>query len=177
MGETKVTLVEEYNTAWPSWFEQIRSRLEDQLQGIPHEIEHVGSTAIAGMVAKPVIDIVIVIDLGALPAVIDHLSVMGYVHRGDLGIPGREAFGLSETNLECSMPLHHLYVCERENKALKDHLAFRDFMRQHPEWCQRLSELKRQLCKKYDNDRQAYMDGKAAMVSQITELALKNTEK
>ena len=95
------------------------------------------------MVAKPVIDIGIVIDPGALPAVIDRLAVMGYVHRGDLGIMGREVFGLSETDLKCSMPLHHLYVCGRENKALQEHLAFRDFMRQHPEWCQKLSDLKR----------------------------------
>ncbi len=74
------------------------------------------------------------------------------------------------------LPSHHLYVCEKESHELQKHLAFRDFMKAHPEWRQRLNDLKRQLCEKYDNDRQAYIDGKAAMVSEITELALKNTE-
>jgi len=168
-----VTLVEEYNTAWPSWFEQIKSRLQGQLQGISHTIEHVGSTAIPGMTAKPIIDIDIVIDPGFFPAIRDHLAIMGYVHRGDLGINGREAFGITDEDAKSSLSPHHLYVCERGSNALHEHLAFRDFMKQHPEWRQRLNDLKRFLCEEHDNDRQAYMDGKAAMVRKITELALK----
>jgi len=172
----KPNLVEEYNTAWPSWFEQIRDRIEDQLQGLPHTIEHVGSTAIPGMTAKPVIDIDIVIDPGTFPEIRDCLRKLGYRHQGDLGIIGREAFDLIEDGETPWLPPHHLYVCERGNHELQKHLAFRDFMRQHPEWCQKLSELKRLLCEEYDNDRQAYIDGKAALVADITELALINAD-
>ena len=74
------------------------------------------------------------------------------------------------------VPYHHLYVCPRHSAELKKETVFRDFMRQHADWRQRLNELKLQLCKDYDNDRQSYIDGKDAMVSEITELALKNTE-
>lgn len=171
-----MALVEEYNTVWPSWFEQVRSRIEDQLQGIPHTIEHVGSTAIPGMTAKPIIDIVIVINPGAFLVVRERPTKIGYAHRGDLGILGREAFRLTGDEIASNLPPHHLYVCERGNNALQEHLAFRDFLRQSSEWRERLSNLKLQLCKEHANDRQAYMDGKSALVSEITELALKNNE-
>jgi len=87
-----MNIVEKYNTAWPSWFEQIKSRLQVQLQGIFHTIEHVGSTAIPGMVAKPIIDIDIVIEPGSFPRVRDHLAMIGYTHQGDQGISGWEVF-------------------------------------------------------------------------------------
>ena len=168
--------VEKYDTAWPSWFEEIRNRIESQLQGIPHTIEHVGSTAIPGMMAKPIIDIDIVIDSGAFLTVRDRLTKLSYIHRGDLGIPGREAFGLTDANIKSSLPPHHLYVCERSNNALQEHLAFRDFMRRHPEWRRRLSDLKRFLCEEHGTNYQAYMDGKAAMVIEITGLAMNNAK-
>ena len=168
--------VEKYNTAWPSWFEEIRNRIESQLQGIPHTIEHVGSTAIPGMTAKPIIDIDIVIEAGVFPAVKDRLAMISYIHRGNLGIPGREAFDLTDANIKPSLPPHHIYVCERSNNALQEHLAFRDFMRRHPELRRRLSDLKRFLCEEHDNDRQAYMDGKADMVKEITGLAMNNAK-
>lgn len=168
----KLSLVEEYNPAWPSWFEQIRNRIEGRLQGIPHTIEHVGSTAIPDMTAKPIIDIVIVINSGAFLVVRECLTKIGYTHQGDLGILGREVFDLTEDEINSNLPPHHLYVCERGNNALQEHLAFRDFLKQSPEWRKRLSNLKRQLCEKHANDRQAYIDGKAAMVTEITKLAL-----
>jgi len=168
-----MNIVEKYNTAWPSWFEQIKSRLQVQLQGIFHTIEHVGSTAIPGMVAKPIIDIDIVIEPGSFPRVRDRLAMIGYTHQGDQGISGREAFKRIDNIEKPDISLHHLYVCERGSHELQRHLAFRDFMRQHPEWLKQLCDLKLQLCEKYSNDRQAYMDGKATMVSVITELALK----
>ncbi len=172
-----MTLVEEYDPMWPSRFGQLRARIEDQLQGIPHTIEHVGSTAVPGMTAKPIIDIDVVIEYGALPTVIERLGNIGYAHRGDLGIPGREAFDTVGDSDRDLWPRHHLYVCERGNNALKEHLAFRDFMRQHPEWRQRLSGLKRELCEQCGDDRQAYMDGKDALVKEITRLAVADAKR
>lgn len=171
-----VTLVEEYNTMWPVWFEQIKARLQSNLSGIPHLSEHVGSTAVPGMTAKPIIDIDIVVEAGGFPAIRDRLGKIGYVHQGNRGIQGREAFDLTDTDVKSNLPPHHLYVCEQDSQALLEHLVFRDFMRQHSEWRQRLSELKSLLCEEHNNERQAYMDGKASMVREITKLALRNAE-
>ena len=73
---------------------------------------------------------------------------------------------------KASLPAHHLYVCEDGAYELRKHFAFRDFMRQHPEWRERLNQLKKELCLKHNNNREAYIDGKAAMVEEITRLAM-----
>lgn len=171
----EITLVQPYDPAWPSQFEQMRTLLEGSLQGVDYSIEHVGSTAIPGMVAKPIIDLDIVVVAKSFPTVKERLEALGYVHQGDLGVPKREAFKLLDEKKKASLPAHHLYVCEDGAYELRKHLVFRDFMRRHPEWRERLSQLKKELCLKHNNDREAYIDGKAAMVEEITELAM--TEK
>ena len=125
------------------------------------------------MMAKPIIDIDIVIEARCFPTVKERLAVIGYFYRGNLGIQGREVFDLINADDKSSLHPHHLYVCDNESDALREHIAFRDFMKQHPEWRQRLSALKRSLCEQHNNDRQSYMDGKADMVREITEFALK----
>ena len=172
-----VTLVQPYDPAWPSHFGQIKAFLAASLRGVDCTIEHVGSTSIAGMTAKPIIDIDIVIATGAFAEVKGRLEAHGHVHQGDLSIPQREAFDLVDLQAKTSLPEHHLYVCEEGVHELRKHLAFRDFMRQHPEWRARLSRLKRQLCIEHDNDRQAYIDGKAAMVEEITNLAMGRSQR
>lgn len=171
-----VTLVQPYDPAWPSHFQKVKAFLEPGVAGVNCVIEHVGSTAIPGMMAKPIIDIDIVIASEAFPKVKGRLEVLGYVHRGDLGIPKREAFDLVGVEAKARLPEHHLYVCEDGAYELRKHLAFRDFMRQHPEWRERLNLLKRELCVKHNNDRQAYIDGKANMVQEITTLAMESSE-
>jgi len=167
-----VTLVQPPDAAWPSHFQQISAFLESAVVDITCAIEHVGSTAIAGMWAKPIIDIDIAISSGTFSRIKERLEALGYVHQGDLGFPGREAFDLVDAEAKACLPEHHLYVCENGGHELRKHLAFRDFMRQHVEWRERLNRLKRELCVKYNNDRQAYMAGKAAMVEEITKLAM-----
>ena len=171
-----VTLVQAYNPAWPSHFQQIKAFLESSLLDVNCAIEHVGSTAIPGMMAKPIIDIDVVITPGTFPKVKGRLEVLGYVHQGDLGIPRREAFDLLDLEAKARLPKHHLYVCEDGVHELRKHLAFRDFMRQHRKWREKLNRLKRELCVKHDNDRQAYIDGKADMVEEITKLAMRSSE-
>ena len=122
--------------------------------------------------AKPIIDIDIVIGPGTLAKIKGQLEVLGYVHQGDLGIPEREAFDLVDAKAKGLLPEHHLYVCEEGVWELRKHLAFRNFLRKHPEWRERLSRLKQELCVKHDNDRQAYISGKADMVDEITKLAM-----
>jgi GrpB-like predicted nucleotidyltransferase (UPF0157 family) len=93
-------------------------------------IEHVGSTSVAGLAAKPTIDIDVVIrSRGDLPAAIGRLAAIGYVHRGEIrnGPQGCDAFHRPHGSA-----VHHLYVCPEENEAFRRHIALRDYLRVHP---------------------------------------------
>ncbi len=172
-----VILVQTYDPAWPSHFRQIEAFLKSGVLDVDCTIEHVGSTAIPGMVAKPIIDLDIVVSPGTFPKIRGRLEALGYVHQGDLGIPKREAFGLVDVEVKARLPEHHLYVCDEGIHELRKHLAFREFMRQHPDWRKKLNRRKRELCINHNNDRQAYIDGKADMVEEITKLAMASSEK
>jgi GrpB-like predicted nucleotidyltransferase (UPF0157 family) len=174
--EPWVTLVQRYDPAWPRWFEEIRAYLEPGLAGLGCRIEHTGSTSIPGMTAKPIIDLIIVIPPETFEQVRERLAALGYRHRGDLGIAGREAFELLDARALLALPAQHMYVCQEGAYELRKQVAFRDFLRAHPAWRERLSSLKWELCLQHGNDRQAYMDGKDALVREITALALKAAE-
>jgi GrpB-like predicted nucleotidyltransferase (UPF0157 family) len=117
----------EYDQTWPIIFSQIRDRVWHEVADIAVTIEHVGSTAVPGLTAKPVIDMDVVIPFHAkVMTIIGRLARLGYVHRGDLGIQDREAF-----TSPADAPLHHLYVCRRGSVALRNHLTLRDHLRQH----------------------------------------------
>ena len=168
---TAVTLVECYNPEWVNWFLELHALLGRTLAGHFYAIEHVGSTSVPGMTAKPIIDIDIVMREGQFERIKSYLAPLGYEHVGDLGIAGREAFKLTGP-LETTLPPHHLYVLDKGAEELRKHLAFRDYLRAHPEWRERLSEHKWQLAVRFDNDREAYIDAKAPMVSKPLALAL-----
>jgi GrpB-like predicted nucleotidyltransferase (UPF0157 family) len=168
-----VTLVQPYDLAWPVQFRQIEAYVAPALVGLGCTIEHVGSTSVPGMVAKPIIDVDVVIPPGSFAAVKRRLEALGYVHEGDLGIPGREAFDLVGGGAREALAKHHLYVCVAGADELRRHLALRDFLRVHAEWRERLSRLKLDLCVRYGNDRHAYMEGKAELVGEIARLALR----
>lgn len=167
-----VTLVSKYNPEWLLQFQAIQKVLKKNLAGLYLRIEHVGSTSIPGMVAKPIIDLDIVIQERNMQNVIAALEKIGYIHQGDLGIPQREAFDLEDPELKSKLPCHHLYVCPETSPELERHLCFRDFLRKHPEYASQLSALKWSLAERHDNDRQAYMDGKDALVKDIIRRAL-----
>ncbi len=170
---TKATLVQPYNSEWPYCFEEMKLFLTPALTGITHNIEHIGSTAVLGMIAKPIIDIDIIIERPLFLLVKERLEEIGYIHLGDKGISDREAFKLEDPQITQSLPPHHLYVCIIGAIALRDHLCFRNFMRKHPEWVDKLSKHKIHLCELHNNDRQSYIDGKSDIVRKITALAIK----
>lgn len=117
-------MVDVYDQAWPGRFEAPCRVPEPALHGVPHRIEHVGSTRIPRMAAKPIIDLDLVIQPGGFPLAKRRLESLGYVHEGDLGISGREAFAPGARPL-ADLPSHHLYVCVEGSAALRNHLAFR----------------------------------------------------
>jgi len=124
------------------------------------------------MTAKPIIDIIVVVERSLFPQVRGRLATIGYIHQGNLGILDREAFIQIDPQRKQSLPPHHFYVCITGAVALRGQRSFRDFMRTHPDWVTRLSAHKVALCKQFHNDRQAYIAGKSAMVREITALAI-----
>jgi GrpB-like predicted nucleotidyltransferase (UPF0157 family) len=161
-------IVVEYDPDWPMLFQSLRTRISDALGALAAAIEHVGSTAVPGLAAKPIIDIdVLLTSETMLPAAIERLAALGYVHRGTLGIPEREAFATPPND-----PPHHLYVCPRGSPEFRRHIAFRDYLRTHPSDAKAYGDLKFALAKRFRNDRVAYNAAKTGMVTELTKRAI-----
>src|SRR5262252_1276306 len=121
--------IEDYDPRWPRLFEMLRVRIFVVLEELAIAIEHVGSTAVPGLAAKPIVDIDVLLQSDDdLPLAISRLHALGYEHQGNLGIAGREAFRSPTSEFH-----HHLYVCPPNSRAYLEHLAFRDHLRSHPE--------------------------------------------
>ncbi|MEC5399019.1 GrpB family protein [Uliginosibacterium sp. H1] len=152
-----------YDPAWPALFEQLCAGLWPALRDLASAIEHVGSTSVPGLAAKPVIDMDIVVPgPAAMAQVIERLGHLGYQHRGNLGIDGREAFQHPP-----GLPAHHLYACVVDGVALANHLAVRDYLRAHPATAERYGRLKMQLADAFPHDIDAYVAGKTDMLLDI----------
>lgn len=162
-----------YDQQWAQDFEELSEVLRDALGGLVARVEHVGSTSVPGLAAKPVLDIDLVIAKSTpMPHVIAALSALGYEHRGDQGIPGREAFGRADDLVprdgsERRWPRHHLYVCRADADELARHLAFRDYLRAHPEAVGAYAHLKRRLAERHPTDRDAYCRAKTDFICEI----------
>ncbi len=160
-------IVVEYDPNWEKTFQILRDGIAPFLNELIVSIEHVGSTSIPGVAAKPIIDIdVVVRSPEDVPRAIERLSILGYTHVGDLGIAGREAFESPKGS-----PSHHLYVCNFDSIELRRHIFFRDYLRSHPDEARRYSELKKSLAARYRNDREAYTEAKTDFVERTSELA------
>ncbi|WP_134727819.1 GrpB family protein [Amycolatopsis nivea] len=158
----------DYDPRWPQVFASLRDRITAAVGGLAQRVEHVGSTAVPGLAAKPIIDLAVVIATrNDLPAVVASFLTIGYRHRGDLGIPGREAFTRPPDS-----PPHHLYVCAADNENLARVLAFRDFLRTHPSTAQAYATLKRSLAHRFLTDRAAYTSAKTAFIDDVVAKAL-----
>jgi len=161
-------IIVDYDPDWPKLFEELRTPIASVLGGLALTIEHVGSTSVPGLAAKPIIDMDVVVESTShIPPAIERLATLGYVHEGNLGIPGREAFLWPP-----STPRHHLYVCPRDSEALRHHLSFRNYLIKHPDEAQRYRLLKRELAEKFRNDREAYTNAKDEYIQAITDLGL-----
>ena len=141
----------------------LRSRIAAVLNEMAVAIEHVGSTAVPGLAAKPVIDIDVLLRSSTdLPLAVRRLAELGYEHRGDLGVSGREAFRGKSNALQ-----HHLYVCPPESGEYKRHIAFRNYLRAHVADANAYALLKRELAGKFGSDREGYNQAKSEFVQRI----------
>jgi GrpB-like predicted nucleotidyltransferase (UPF0157 family) len=147
-------------------FAQEEARLRAALGGTVAAVEHVGSTAICGISAKPVIDIAAaVLEIADAARWVAPLEGLGYEYRGEHGLPGRHYFTRGEPRT------HHLHVVELGGKFWRDHLLFRDHLRRHPHVAKEYEDLKKRLAGEYPENRGAYTDGKAAFIRGVLEAA------
>lgn len=148
----------------------LRSRIAAVLDEVSISIEHVGSTAVPGLAAKPIIDIDVLLRSSAdLPVVIRKLADLGYEHRGDLGISGREAFRAKSGDVH-----HHLYVCLPGSPEYERHIAFRDYLRTHVSDANAYALLKRELANRFVDDREEYNQAKSTFVQRILQRTLES---
>ena len=145
-------VVEKYNPKWPEQFRELKEFFEKNTTEYI-SIEHVGSTSIPGMNAKPIIDIDIVVeDAAQFLKLKEELLKIGYIHEGDRGIPGREAFDHENVPINID---HHLYVCVKDNAELKRHITFRDRLRSNPELVDEYNKIKEEILAKVGTDNRA----------------------
>ncbi|HEX5422191.1 MAG TPA: GrpB family protein [Candidatus Acidoferrales bacterium] len=160
-----VTMVD-YDPEWPTRFRELRDRIAAALGGLAITIEHVGSTSVPNMCAKPIIDLDVVVRSEDVPAAISAVEALGYRHEGNLGVAGREAF-----RWVGDFPEHHLYVCPEGSPALERHLLIRDYLRKHPDVAREYAVLKKQLAQKYRGNRTKYQAAKSEFVDAMLEKA------
>lgn len=152
-----------YDRRWPEVFDALRDRLAVALGEYAIGIEHVGSTAVPGLAAKPIVDIDVVIrNAGDFIPAAQRLVEYGYLHLGDLGIVGREAF-----RAPAGLPRHHLFVCASGSAPLQAHLTLRDALRADRALADAYAELKRELAVQFRDDRDSYTEGKTPFIRTV----------
>ena len=166
-------IIVEYDPRWPTLFEEEAARVWKALShDIVVDIEHIGSTAVPGLAAKPIIDLMVgVHSLENAQVAVPLLEALGYVYwRSDprrermFFVKGMPPYGLQRT--------HHLHIVEASGEFWK-RLLFRDYLRAHPREAQRYEALKRDLAVRFPKDREGYTDGKREYIQAVMEKACK----
>ena len=154
-----------YDDTWASAFEEIKNELENAVGDLIVGIEHIGSTSVEGLSAKPIIDIDIIIkDYSTFDAVVNRLNIIGSIHEGNLGIKDREAFKYAD---KPHLQKHHLYVCPQQSKELHRHIIFRDFLRANPEASKRYGAVKEKAAQLFPNDIEKYIEYKSTCIEEF----------
>ena len=161
---TKSVVVEKWNPKWKDEFERIVDSLGEDVIYNSVKIEHVGSTSVEGLSAKPIIDLDIVIEKDKFEIIKRLLNDKGYKHEGDLGIEGREAFSYSGKE---ELMTHHLYVCTKDSEELFKHITFRDFLKNNSALASEYSKVKEQAAVLYPDDIDKYMEFKSEIIEKI----------
>ncbi len=151
---------------WKNAFEKEKNRLEGAIGQYVLDIQHIGSTAVAGICAKPIIDIAAAVENFEEAIVcVEPLTILGYVYHGENGIPRRHYFDFGSP---CTV---HLHIFELSSPEWQAHILFRDYLIRHPEAAARYEALKIRLAEAYRRDREKYTDSKGGLISEIIEKA------
>lgn len=165
---TASVIVVPYDEAWKSAFEEIKKEIEGAIGGLIIGIEHVGSTSVEGLSAKPCIDIdVIISDYAIFDTVVRKLETIGYIHEGNLGIKDREAFRYSN---KPHLQNHHLYVCPQQSEELYRHITFRDFLRKNAEAAKKYGLTKETAARLFPDDIDKYIEYKSPCIEELYEM-------
>jgi GrpB-like predicted nucleotidyltransferase (UPF0157 family) len=167
ISRTQDIVVVDHDPRWAEWFATLQRHVWAAVEDVALRIDHVGSTAVPGLAAKPIIDLdVVVASEDEVRPVIERLAAIGYRWRGDLGVPGREAF-TPGPGLDEDLPPHHLYLVVENNDAHLDHWLLRDLLRDDAEARRRYGELKRRNVALAQGDIEAYGAAKAPLVAEL----------
>jgi len=163
--EADVVRLVPYDPRWPGLFREEAERITALVSaaGLPLlTLEHVGSTAVPGLAAKPVLDLAAG-RMGAVAAAhyVPVFEGAGYVYRGERGLPGREFFRRG------SPRTHHVHLVERDGPHWQGFLRFRRILREVEEARQAYASLKDELARRHPRDREAYVEGKKAFIEEI----------
>ena len=176
-------ILHDYTPTWADEFERLKHVYADALGDLALAIEHVGSTSITGIKAKPIIDIDVVIkDYTIFPDVVERLAQLGYTHNGDQGVLHREAFKYQDgftphTTPQRQWMLHHLYVCPAFSEELRRHLLFRDYLRANADARNAYERIKVVIAARSDGDRKVYAAIKEAEYGEFFERTLTEARK
>ena len=160
--------IEKYDNDWPLIFQNEHDAILSTVSVSLHAIHHIGSTSVPGLSAKPIIDILIEVgDLGILDSANSSFESLGYECMGEYGITGRR-FYRKGTHRR----FHHIHAFETGSFGARRHLAFRDYIRSHPDIAREYESLKKSVAAASGGDIDKYCEGKGAFVSEHQKLAL-----
>ncbi|MDP5274196.1 GrpB family protein [Chengkuizengella axinellae] len=167
---TRVIEIVPYHPEWKIEFEKIKSMILSYISDLIIKIDHVGSTSVEGLAAKPIIDVDVVIEsYDVLPEVIERLAKEGFQHEGNLGVEGREAF---KRTLDDGYMKYHLYVCPKDGKGYLEHIALRDYLRENETAREQYAALKYKLAEDHRYNIDHYIEGKNDFVTGILKKVL-----
>jgi GrpB-like predicted nucleotidyltransferase (UPF0157 family) len=153
-----------YDARWPTLFADAATELKRELAGRILSIEHVGSTAIPGLCAKPILDILVgVPDFESARQLIPALTSLRYEFRPDEEIPDRHYFRRRNSEVRT----HHLSLAEPGSSHYQQTIVFRDALRSNPAVARAYADLKLELAKRFPLDRSAYLEGKTEFVHSV----------
>ncbi|WP_042348461.1 GrpB family protein [Bacillus massiliigorillae] len=162
--------VVEHDKNWGSMYKKEENAIKSILQEELVNSFHIGSTSVPGLKAKPIIDILLVVnDINKLDSFSTQFGALGYEVKGEYGIAGRRFFRKGGDNRT-----HHIHAFQYDNiNEIERHISYRDYLRSHPEVCEQYGELKSKLAEQYPNNIDSYCDGKDAFVKSVEKEALK----
>lgn len=164
----RIIRVVDYDPRWPGLFQAESKLISETLGGLIVSIHHIGSTAVPGLAAKPIIDILLEVkDVNELDSHNSEMEKLGYTPKGELGIPGRRYFSKGAADRT-----HQIHAFNAGSSGAVRHLAFRDYLIAHPQIAQEYAELKRKCARECDNDIEKYGALKNDFVKTHEKLAL-----
>ena len=152
-----------YDKRWVSKFEEESRKLFEIFGAEMIELHHIGSTSVSGLHAKPIIDMMPVVrDIHRVNDYNTAMIAIGYEPKGENGIAGRRYFQKGGDNRT-----HHIHIYAQGNSEIKRHIAFRDYLRAHPDVAQEYGDLKERLSQRFPYDIESYINGKEQLLSEI----------